>query len=255
MSHFIIIANGNFLVREIISAAIQHKRIVALDGAVNKLTRLGIKPQVILGDFDSITDEVCSYWGIQKTFDLLHENDEAYQGHHGVTIVPAKNQQLTDLSKAIHYCDQQGAKHITLICATGGRLDHHEGVLRSLRKEYKKDRAILLHTEQQTLQFAKDETVLVSGEIGDKCGLLAYPKACVSSVGLAYEAKQLELRFGFSESTCNALSCEKASLTVTGEALLILPPQLQAQRDFMNKNEAERLTLLLRDLTSSFMKI
>lgn len=244
---FIIIANGNFLVKEIICEAIENKTIVALDGAAHKLMHMGIHPHVVLGDFDSITDKAQEYFGVQKNAATLHESDMPYSGQHNITIVPAKNQLFTDLSKAIHFCDSQAATHITIICATGGRLDHHESALRSLRAEYKKDRPILLHTEQQTLRFAKNEALILRGEIGDKCGIVAYPHGWVTSQGLEYEANHFELQLGFSENTCNALLATEATITITGEALIIMPPQLSTQREFMSKNEAERLALLLRD--------
>lgn len=247
MSHYIIVANGNFLVREIIAQAIKDKIIIALDGAADKLLRIDIKPQYILGDFDSISEATKHYCGIRKSFSDLSEQDEAYLGNHGITIVPAKNQQYTDLAKAIQFCDRSGASSITIVCAVGGRLDHHESAVRLLRTAYKKDRPILLHTEQQTLRFAKDETVLFSGEIGDKCGIVAFPKGCVSSQGLEYESDHYELNFGYSENTCNSLLAQQASVTITDEALLIMPPQLSAQREFMAKSEIERLEMQLRD--------
>lgn len=247
MQNYIIIANGTFLAKEIIQEAIRDKTIIALDGAASKLNRLGIKPHIILGDFDSTTDAEKTYWGIEKTFEELNEHDKPYQGNHGVTIVPAKNQHYTDLSKAIHYCDAHEAASITIICAVGGRSDHHEGVTRTLRTEYKKNRPLTLHTEQQTLVFAKDEQVIIHGEIGDKCGVVAFPKGTVTSQGLEYEADHFELEFGFAETTCNSLMQTSATITIEGEALIIMPPQLAAQREFMNKSEIEQLETLLRD--------
>ncbi len=221
--HFIIVANGCFSVKEIIVEAVQDKIIVALDGAADKLARLGILPTIILGDFDS------------------------YTGNIDATIVPKKNQNLTDLVKAIHYCDAQDALSITLICALGGRLDHHEAAMRSLRSEYKKARPMLLHSEQQTLRFAKDENVVLQGEIGDKCGIFAFPAGRFSSHGLLYDVQNYELNMGFSESVANTLRSPPATLSIAGEALIIMPPQLSSQRDYMNKTEVERLEMLLRD--------
>lgn len=246
MQNFILIANGVFLVKEIIEEAIQGKTIVALDGAVNKLTRLGIVPHVILGDFDS-AHEMATHWGIKKTFADLTEEDQAYPGNHGVTIVPSKNQLFTDLTKAIHYCDAQNATSITIICATGGRLDHHESVIRSLRSQYKKNRPIILHTEQQTVMYAKDEQAIFKGEVGDKCGVLAFPKGKMSSLGLEYDVDQFELDFGYSENTSNSLKQPSATVSIEGEALLVMPPQLASQRVFMRLNEIERLQRQLRD--------
>jgi thiamine pyrophosphokinase len=247
MKHYIIIANGNFLVREIIEEAAKDKIIVALDGAANKLARIGVVPHIILGDFDSVTEASARYWGIKLTFNELDDASSPYQGNHGVTIVPAKNQQLTDLVKAIHYCDQHGAESIAIICAAGGRMDHHEAAMRALRTEYKSHRPILLHTEQQSIRFATNEKMIMRGETGDKCGILAYPQGSFTSVGLEYEVSNYELKFGFADSTCNSLKQPEASINITGEALLIMPPMLISQRKYMKKSEVERLELQLRD--------
>jgi thiamine pyrophosphokinase len=247
MKHYIIIANGDFLAKDILLEAIQNKVIVALDGAADKLLHLGILPHILLGDFDTHSISDPTYWGIQKTFADLNDHEAPYQGNHGVTLVPCKNQNLTDLNKAIHYCDQLGANSISIVCATGGRLDHHEAALRALRAEYRKDRLILLHTEQQTLRFAKNETISMSGEKGDKCGILAFPQGAFSSTGLEYDVVHYPLNFAFSESIANSLKMSTATLIISGEALLIMPPQLTSQRLFMQKTRRERLELLLRE--------
>jgi len=252
-SHYAIVANGNFLVREIILEAIANKIVVALDGAADKLARIDIMPSIILGDFDSITPN--NIWGIKKTFDDIDENSEPYIGILGTTIVPAKDQNLTDLIKAIRYCDKQGATSIDILCATGGRLDHHEGAMRCLRSEYQKDRPILLHTEQQTLKFAKDEAVELIGEIKDKCGIVAFPSAHFSSTGLLYNGNDYLLEFGISESYCNSLTEKTAHVTIEGEALLMMPPQFISQRVFYQKNDVERLELQLRDAKQKGMKL
>jgi len=241
---FIIIANGNFLVKEIIQEAIANKVIIALDGAAQKLRRLGITPLIIAGDFDSLDLTEKKIWGIHET----HEGKTSpYHGSHQTLIVPLMDQNATDLVKTIRYCDNQGAKSITIICASGGQLDHHEGVMRSLRTQYRSDRPILLHTESQTLRYAKDEPVILNGEVGDRCGIIAFPKGAFSSSGLKYDVTDWALEFGFSDSTCNALAKPEASLTITGEALIVMPPQLRSQREFMNKTEVEKLEMLLRD--------
>lgn len=249
MKHFAIVANGSFLVREIIVEAVQDKIIVALDGASQKLALLNIMPQVILGDFDSLTDKTMQHFGIKNSFAALTLNDPPYQGANEIMIIPVKDQSKTDLQKGIAYCDQEGATSITLLCATGGRLDHQESILRTLRTAYKKERPIYLHTEQQTIRFAKDETIELNGKPGDKCGLLAYPEGRITSKGLEYEANDFKLQFGFSENTCNALVTNKAKVTVQGEALVIMPAQLSNQRLFMQLTEVERLKRLLRDAT------
>jgi thiamine pyrophosphokinase len=247
---YIIVADGNFLVREIVNEAVKNRIIVALDAAADKLARIGITPHILLGDFDSDSETHAQYWGIHKTFAELSDNETPYTGNFGVTIVPRKNQDLTDLVKAIHYCDEQHAGSITIICALGGRLDHQETALRSLRTQYKTDRQLLLHTEQQTICFARDEQIIIKGIPGDKCGILAYPEGMITTEGLEYDVDNYALTFGFSESIANSLKSSSAAITVSGEALLVMPPLLQSQREFMRKSEAEKLEMQLRDCLS-----
>lgn len=247
--HYVIIANGNFLIKEIIEEASQHKKMIALDGASNKLRLLNIKPDFILGDFDSIDAATQKQFDIRETFTDLTEDAKPYQNSCGTTIVPAKDQTKTDLMKAILYCDHLNAQSITLLCATGGRLDHHEGSIRALYRHYKTNRPIILHTESQTLCIAHNETLQFNGSIGDKCGFLAYPEAEISTKGLRYEAKNYPLRFGLLENICNELRESKVVVTVKGTALIVMPAHLSAQRLFMEKTEVERLELQLRDIT------
>ena len=106
---FLIVGNGSFLASDIIQEAAQEKQIIALDGACETLARMGLMPHVILGDFDSVSDEGCQYWGIKETFHQIRDDSEPYTGHHGVKIVPAKDQLFTELMKAIRYCDENHA--------------------------------------------------------------------------------------------------------------------------------------------------
>ena len=245
LEHFAIVANGNFLVREILLEIIKDKKVIALDGASNKLATLKIKPSVILGDFDSIKPE--SLWGVETLISINNPNQQPIKNDKGITVVHTVDQDLTDLVKAIRYCKSSGAASIHILCATGGRLDHHEGAMRCLRSEYVKDCMIYLHSEQQTLRFSKDESITIRGEKDDKCGVLAFPAATCTSKGLRYNMVDMKLELGFSESICNSLYEQNATVEIKGEALLIMPPFFQSQRDFSHKSDVERLELQLRD--------
>jgi len=224
LKSYIIVANGPFLAPEIIKEAIQCRCIVALDGAADKLLLLGIKPDVILGDFDSIHPQTQAYWGINQCFETLPEHTTPYKGHHNVLIVPAKDQSQTDLVKAIRYCDQAHAEDISIICATGGREDQHEASKWALQTEYRAHRPILIHGEQQTLRWAENETVILQGEGGDYCGFVAQAPGCGHSEGLLYACDHTPI------SLCNQLQTRVAKITIEGKALLMMPPQLAAQR-------------------------
>ncbi len=251
---YLIVANGYFLPRSIILELAKQRKIIALDGAADRLALLGILPQVILGDFDSVKKN--NVWGIHDTFDKIDQNSPAYSAKYGTKIIPAKDQNYTDLDKAIRYCDQHGATQIDIVCAFGiDRLDHSLGNSRILRAQYKPGRPIFLHGEMQSLSFCKNETIVIHGEPDEHCGILAFPEAVFTSRGLKYNGENFTLKFAFSESTCNQLSDKIATITVRGEALIAHPPMTTAHRLFSKKTHCERMEILLREQNRELIEV
>ncbi len=242
---YLIVAHGPAFPKKIILEMAKNKRIVALDGAADYLATLGILPDYILGDFDSIKNT--GYWGIDKTFDQIENDSKPYLGHHGIEIIPAKNQNLTDLQKAIRFCDSREAESIHVVCATGGREDHSMLNTRTLRAEHKENRPIYLHTKTQTLQFLKNSESKITGKIKDYCGILAFPGGVFSSTGLEYNGENYPLEFGLCESVCNRLREPQAQIKVTGEALLIMPGFFPSQREHEQQQRSERLSLIFKE--------
>ena len=231
MSAYVIIANGDFLTKDRIEQISQGKIMLALDGAAQQLRKLGITPQIILGDFDSLDADTQQAWGITQTFNAIDANTQSYVGNDNIRIIPSKDQSKTDLVKAIRYCDTQGASEITILCALGGRVDHDEGNKRALRLEYKKTRPINLYTETQLLRYVNNETIHVTGRARDSIAILGYPSALFSSTGLEYNGNQTPLSFGYDNlhnrphlfcRICNAMKGTAATIIIQGEALLIL---------------------------------
>lgn len=214
---FLIIANAPFLKKETLLNLAEHKKIIALDGAANILMSLDIKPDIILGDFDSIS-----------------ESTKLYYECAGVQVVRAPDQNFTDLQKAILHADDLSATAIHIACALGGdRLDHHESAIRSLTYFYKKDRSIILYGEYQCMQFIKGPfTIKIRGKIGDYCGVFGYPICRFRSPdeGLAWSMNSEPHSGGFYtlgcqdfDSTSNRLIKTETFVEIEGEALLILP--------------------------------
>lgn len=259
MSH-LIIANGPFLDATLIHVlAKKSQRLIALDGAVDRLFALGIIPQVILGDFDGLPIPSAAYWGVKQTLaDYDHKNRVAmqpsYVGRHDVEIVLTTDQYATDLEKGIQYADLDAAKKIIILCATDGRTDHTLGNFSLLRRVYQKKRPIYIYTNTEVLEYVKDDVVLIRGEVGDQCAVCAAPYATVTSSGLVFDMENLPLEYGVQESTCNQLATPLARIEVKGEALIMHPPRLSAQRDFLRLSRTEQLQKLLQqELTTEEM--
>lgn len=104
----LIIANGASCSEELIGQLLEWSPLViALDSAIERVLNLGIKVDVLLGDFD-------------RDF-----NPEYYlQKQYPLEIVHTPNQDKTDLEKAFDYLIKKGHKAVNVIWATGKRADH-----------------------------------------------------------------------------------------------------------------------------------
>lgn len=109
--HALIIANGPLPPASVVrrlrkSAAL----VVCADGGANRARGYRIQPDVILGDLDS----------------LLRETRRFYRDR---PILRIRDQESTDLEKAILFCIMLGASSADIIGALGARIDHTTGSL------------------------------------------------------------------------------------------------------------------------------
>ncbi len=104
----LIIANGAECSNELLGQLLEWSPIViVLDSAMERVINLGIKVDVLLGDFDGdFNPEIYK----EKQFPL--------------EIVHTPNQDKTDLEKAFDYLIEKGHKAVNVIWATGKRADH-----------------------------------------------------------------------------------------------------------------------------------
>lgn len=85
-------------------------RIVAADGGANAALRAGIRPDIVIGDLDSILP------GTRKKIGESH-------------IIRVRRQDNTDLEKALDYISETGRSDVAVTGATGGRIDFTLGNL------------------------------------------------------------------------------------------------------------------------------
>ena len=104
----LIIANGASCNSELMGQLLEWSPLViVLDSAIERVLNLGIKVDVLLGDFD-------------RNF-----NPEVYIEHqYPLEIIHTPNQDKTDLEKAFDFLIEKGHKAVNVIWATGKRADH-----------------------------------------------------------------------------------------------------------------------------------
>ena len=152
----LIAANGTWPNQAIWKPLVNHSDIViACDGAVVQLLENDIVPDFIVGDLDSIPQEM-----IGSQIEQL-----------GITVIPMPNQDSNDLAKALDYCKNLGSTKIDVIGIEGGRLDHQIGAYFSLCEQGSN---AILHLDNWTARLAPSEgIVLDSIEKGKNISLFA----------------------------------------------------------------------------------
>lgn len=116
----LIIANGESCSAELLGQLLEWSpTVVVLDGAAHRVQELGIKMDVIIGDFDRISPEELNKLSVEQ--DPLR-------------IIHVEEQESTDLEKAIRFLIEEGYPAVNIVWATGRRTDHTLNNLMSLHR-------------------------------------------------------------------------------------------------------------------------
>ncbi|MBL4661564.1 MAG: thiamine diphosphokinase [Alcanivoracaceae bacterium] len=136
--------------------------VYSVDGAFHYLQALHIKPDLIVGDFDSIE---------QLPEDIKH--------------IHTPDQSFTDFEKALKIIISQGYKCVDIFAANGLEQDHFLGNMSTALK-YKKQLNLTFYDDRQVYYFIKKYTVIE--DVKDKMiSLFPFPKAKnITSRGLKY---------------------------------------------------------------------
>lgn len=104
----LIIANGLACHSELLGQLLEWSPyVIVLDSAIERVVELGIKVDVLLGDFD-------------RNFDAQFYKEN----HYPIEIVHTPDQNKTDLQKAFDFLIAKGHKAVNVVWATGKRADH-----------------------------------------------------------------------------------------------------------------------------------
>lgn len=135
----LIIANGASCSSELMGQLLEWSPLViVLDSAIERVLPLGIKVDVLLGDFDNELD--IEYY---KTLQFPLE------------IVYAPDQEKTDLEKAFDYLVEKGHKAVNVVWATGRRADHTITNMTNIVRFQDKLKIVILDDYSKIFQLPK----------------------------------------------------------------------------------------------------
>lgn len=135
----LIIANGAACSSELLGQLLEWSPfVIVLDSAIERVMELGIKVDVLLGDFDNGFDPEY-YRNFQYPLEIVHTPD----------------QDKTDLEKAFDYLIQKGHKAVNVVWATGRRADHTITNITNIVRFQKDLKIVILDDYSKIFQLPK----------------------------------------------------------------------------------------------------
>ncbi len=196
----VIFANGQVTDLAAARAALRPgDRLIAADGGLRFLRALGLTPDVVIGDLDS-----------------LGPGDEDYLSRSGVPVerFPTRKDE-TDLELAVRLALAGGAQDLLIFGALGGRWDQTlANLLLLAHNEFRRARIRLLDGTQQI--YLIQGRTRIEGQPGDTVSLIPlYGDATgITTDGLDYPLRQGSLRFGSTLGISNVLVGPHATVEV-----------------------------------------
>jgi thiamine pyrophosphokinase len=173
--------------------------LIAVDGGARHLTAMGLLPEILIGDLDSLSaDEV------------------AYYQEKGVTIqrFPVEKDE-TDLELAIQYAVHQGASSLLIIGALGGRVDQTLANIFLLTSPALSGLDARLDDGVEAVTIIRNRAI-IHGRPGDTLSLLPLggPTQGISTTGLRYPLHSETLYPYRSRGVSNELLANQAEITL-----------------------------------------
>ena len=168
--------------------------LIAADGASDKLLSMGIIPDIVIGDLDS----------------LLAPSSKSQ-------IIHIQNQNQCDFEKALHYCKSHHLFPALIIGVEGNELDHVLNNL-ALISQYQCD---FYTSKLYGKTLFTDQTFTL--KTSQKVSIFPTPSATVSTKGLTWNLTNQYLSFPSNMSLSNQVQDEYAEIKIiNGHAIIFI---------------------------------
>ena len=188
----------------------KYDKMIAADSGMNFLYRNGFKPDVIAGDFDSVSESSLSAFSNMQDIEMLRLN-------------PIKDD--TDTEFVIREAIRRGAKDITVLGATGTRLDRMLANVNLLGIGVEENVKIQLLDAHNRVRMVSSELEISKKEqFGDFISLLPVGGNAkgVTLEGMKYLLRDATINCFSSLGISNEIIEEKARITVKQGVLLVI---------------------------------
>jgi len=207
----VIIVSGGRLVDPVFFhkkiAGMKNRLVICCDGGARNFQYLGIKPDVVIGDMDSIDPVQLESYSAQ-----------------GIKIIKYSiNKDFTDTELALDYALNINPEEIFILGALGGRVDHTLANVFLLCKGQEKGINTYL-VDEYGEAFVLDKEAVFKNEIGKTVSLLALsPRVTgITLKGFLYPLEKGALKMGETRGVSNIVNQDRASISVRSGKLLVV---------------------------------
>ncbi|MCO5232431.1 MAG: thiamine diphosphokinase [Chitinophagales bacterium] len=194
----VIVANGCFPEHFIPLSFIHNANfIVCCDGAANEFIKRIGKPNAIVGDGDSISEENKSLYS-----DIIYIDG---------------NQETNDLTKAVKYCVQLGKKRMVIVGGTGYREDHTIGNI-ALLANFMDEVDVKMFTNFGVFTPIRFSTTFHSVK-GQQVSIFGVDYQEITTNGLVYPINHQVLKYWW-QGTLNEASGSSFHISTNGKAII-----------------------------------
>lgn len=189
--------------------------IIAVDRGLVYANQIGLRVDMLLGDFDSVKKEVFDQY--------TKEKEETVKAPRVIQLNPVKD--MTDTEEAIDVAIREGATEITILAATGRRLDHSLANINLLMKPLKKSvKACILDKNNRVYLNNRDFSIKRSALFGKYISFipLSSEVSGVTLTGFKYPLNDYTLTIGNSLGVSNELIQEEAHVSLTDGILITI---------------------------------
>ncbi len=208
----IIIGNGTINDRNIIKDNIMDNDIVVCcDGGLNYAFEEGIIPKCIIGDFDSVSEQVLKFF----------ENKNI-----PIKKFPTKKD-YTDMELCLEFCiklsKETQAEEIIILGGIGSRFDHSLANAHILKMAADEGITASLLNENNRVYLIKDN-IKIRGLKGSLVSLIPFGEKAkgVKTNGLFYELDSEDMLFGRSLGISNVITAQEAEISLTQGYLFVI---------------------------------
>ena len=182
----ILVVNGNLFKKNLLLKFLKnYDSIICTDGSANKIINLGLKPNYILGDLDSI----------------YKKNIKKYKKN----IIELENQNYSDLYKSLLWIKKSKIKQIDIIGIDGKRIDHSIANF-NIILEYISFIDITIFTEYGNIYTVNKKRIFKNCYNKNISIFSASEKNKINTNGLQYELDNHELKRIYSGTLNKAIN-------------------------------------------------